>query len=680
MTGRRREGLAPNLFPFLAVLICTLGTLILLLALVAQNAGDAVAASTEPKPSAEQIEKQRQLVEADSELDRRIGEAKWHREQVVKIRDEQTAEIDERRTRQSHLEDHVNRLRDELKRLEAEIEAAQDDSVKPAASKDAIAALKASVDEEKSKIEKLKTEQQSHTPRIVIVPHKGPNGTDRRPIYIECRADGVYIQPGNVAIDPKYLENNIPGLNPLDAALKAIRLYAMKNYGDLDAPYPLIVVRPDGIETYAAARYAMKDWDDQYGYELVPGEVKLAYPEPDAVLNDQVDNAIAKAVREQQAYVMGTGGGGGQGGARSGRGRGGPGSGVSGDGLTGLASNDDVPNSPNSLDGTSGLAGRSPVQRRVEDLPVLSARNMDAEMAARLESSNFGSGKGQSIPSRFAARQAEANASAEASASEAKAGAVAVNRGSTDSVDGVSGDGQRGFETVGSGKLEQKQASSYAGLSSPTGSSASSPSASSNSTADRFAPISDQESKSKQGSGSTDPNAPLGGSLASGASSDSNPAGTTTPPPDSMQNAPPKGTPSPSVTAKMNGQKPSKSTVKRGSKDWALPPHVAAMVGTTMVRTIRVECHEDRLVLLPEGGKGSTNVYGYSDGDIDRATLELATAIRDRVDGWGAGMPGGRWQPLMEVNVVPGGEFRFQQLRRLMDRSGVTVEAKGAAK
>ena len=34
----RSQDASPSLFPFLAVLVCTLGTLILLLALVAQNA------------------------------------------------------------------------------------------------------------------------------------------------------------------------------------------------------------------------------------------------------------------------------------------------------------------------------------------------------------------------------------------------------------------------------------------------------------------------------------------------------------------------------------------------------------------------------------------------------------------------------------------------------------------
>jgi hypothetical protein len=49
MSRRRRQGLSPSLFPFLAVLVCTLGTLILFLALVAQNATTAAERSAEAK-------------------------------------------------------------------------------------------------------------------------------------------------------------------------------------------------------------------------------------------------------------------------------------------------------------------------------------------------------------------------------------------------------------------------------------------------------------------------------------------------------------------------------------------------------------------------------------------------------------------------------------------------------
>ena len=75
----------------------------------------------------------------------------------------------------------------------------------------------------------------------------------------------------------------------------------MKNYGDTTPPYPLLVVRPDGIETYGAARKAMQDWDDQFGYELVPADVKLAFAQPDSNLKQHVEIAIREAAARQYA-------------------------------------------------------------------------------------------------------------------------------------------------------------------------------------------------------------------------------------------------------------------------------------------------------------------------------------------------------------------------------------------
>lgn len=70
-------------------------------------------------------------------------------------------------------------------------------------------------------------------------------------------------------------------------------------------------------------------------------------------------------------------------------------------------------------------------------------------------------------------------------------------------------------------------------------------------------------------------------------------------------------------------------------------------------------------------------MFGISDGDTERAVLELATAIRDRVDRWGAALPGGRWQPRLEVQVMPGGEHRWEQLWRGMSGSGIEVHRMG---
>jgi hypothetical protein len=713
MSGRRREGLAPTMFPFLAVLICTLGTLILMLALIANDGNKAKAASDAIAQSEFNAEQMAELAEVDAEIDRRVREASWKREQVVRMRDEQTADLEERRVKQAHLEDHVARLREELRRLEAEIEAAHAGSTESIQSKEAIDKLKSKIEEEKVKIKTLKDEQETKTPRVVIVPHKGPNGTDRRPVYIECRADGVYLHPEGVAIDPKYLDSGIPGPNPLDAALRTIRNHAMKNYGDSVAPYPLIVVRPDGIDTYGAARYAMREWDDQFGYELVPDDVKLAFPDSDPALKTKVEQAIAQAVREQQAIAMQMAGS--MGLVGNGRGARGGGPGNSGPGTGGVASTAGTPGSAStSVDGSAAttLDGK-PIQRRASDLPVLSARNMEARTADALDNGYRRPGARGPYQASLAEKKAASDAARAIAAGDNMPGDLSaplgpVQEGSTS---------QTGAVRIASNdpaSLGQPNARTYSGISGDKGIQANAAGANATaamaqgaganpsgqavdannvarlgdtvddgkSKADAYAPGSSVTSKSNAPSASADPNAPIGGTQAAGSSDSTNPAGIAPPPMEnssssSMAGSPSQPPPAGKVNVDVNGQKPPRSLVKRKGSKWALPPEVANSAGTSMIRMIRVECYDDRLVLLPEGGKGATTVYGFSDGNVDRASLELATDVRDRVHRWGAAMPGGRWQPLMEVNVAPGGEMRYQQLRRLMDGSGVDVQAKG---
>jgi hypothetical protein len=116
--------------------------------------------------------------------------------------------------------------------------------------------------------------------------------------------------------------------------------------------------------------------------------------------------------------------------------------------------------------------------------------------------------------------------------------------------------------------------------------------------------------------------------------------------------------------------------VRREGTNWALPRNVATANGNAIVRTIRVQCYPDRFVLLPSRGEGRVEMFGLSDGDINRATLRLATAVRDRIERWGAALPGGRWQPRLDVEIMRHGEQRFHQLRILMSGSGVEVEGR----
>ena len=234
MSGRRRHTLAPSLFPFLAVLVCTLGTLILLLAQVAQNAAKAAQDLQELPP--EDL-----LVESNSaeltvgEINELIEEEQFRVEQLVSFREAQTNDLEDRRGKLAHLDDHMRRLREELKQISDAMENAVSGKLPDAPTESELLVLEMQLSEKQQLVKKLRETAQSETPRVVIVPHQGPNGTTRRPIYLECHAEGVTIHPENVTITLQQLRQSDRGANPLDSALGAIRYHVMQTLGDQHA-------------------------------------------------------------------------------------------------------------------------------------------------------------------------------------------------------------------------------------------------------------------------------------------------------------------------------------------------------------------------------------------------------------------------------------------------------------
>ena len=145
-----------------------------------------------------------------------------------------------------------------------------------------------------------------------------------------------------------------------------------------------------------------------------------------------------------------------------------------------------------------------------------------------------------------------------------------------------------------------------------------------------------------------------------------------------VMSGPTPGMKSPSIQSQSppSSTEKTQSLVRREGTDWALPKSVAVSHGTAIVRTIKVKCYPDRFELPAPRTGGRLEMFGFSDGDISRATMELATAIRDRIVRWGAALPGGRWQPRLDVEIMPRGDQRFHQLRMLMTGSGVDVEGR----
>ena len=138
-----------------------------------------------------------------------------------------------------------------------------------------------------------------------VVPYRGPHETQRRPIYVECRGDTIVLQPEGIVLTESDFSGPLGPGNPLAAALRAAREHLLVEGGfdpnESGEPYPLLLVRPDGIAAYYAARSAMKSWASEFGYELVGEDWKLDFQPPDSQLARVIRSAVDTArVRQRR--------------------------------------------------------------------------------------------------------------------------------------------------------------------------------------------------------------------------------------------------------------------------------------------------------------------------------------------------------------------------------------------
>ena len=316
---RRRPGqqTGMSLFPFLAVLICTMGSLIVLLVLVVQQAQvDAAAPSTS---QADTVETNDAKQAVDEDEARRAAEAfiekrKLEREEhlwrtgiLENERQQKLGELGDARLKLGHLEDHIRELEERWQQMQAEAILLESQSPAEEAVKAAqrLSALKQLQTELAEQIEQRQGELASQPKSYAILPYEGLHGTQRRPIYLECTTQGVTIQPAGITLSIKDLSGPPTSGNPLDAALRTIREY-WRDAGLLvdSEPYPLLLVRPKGIDSYSLARRALKSWDDEFGYELVGTEKSLAFPQIDPVLVERVKKVIAAAKQRQEVLAQ----------------------------------------------------------------------------------------------------------------------------------------------------------------------------------------------------------------------------------------------------------------------------------------------------------------------------------------------------------------------------------------
>lgn len=652
---KRKRGFeaSVSLFPFLDVLICTMGALILALVVTVLDAASA-ARRAAAAPSAGASQEQ----QADFAL--RI-------EQLDGQRKANLQDLETERAALSHIEGHLRLLHAQLDGARAEAENLAKASSNSLSDRKLLERRLAELAEEIRRLEALlaaqKRDAASAPPAYAIVPYVGPNGTRRRPIYIECRGDRVVIQPEGVELRAEDFEGPLGPGNPLAAAVRAAS--ESRGDGDPGSPYPFLLVRPDGVEAYAAARAALRSWGSDFGYELIDQQWDIALPPRNAAMAERIETELAGA-RERQKLLAESVPRlrGGEGGAPSFR----------ADPVRGIVQ---VGGGPDRRRGSPANSGGFHAGGSGEEGPPNSALG-DGRAGS---GAGFGAGNGRAggppgatgVDGEFAGSAAQAHPPTAASGGSpsdfAQEGPLLTSGNGAAAMNAVDPHGRgtlsgRSPTDVGAELAREREAESNgnSGFGAPGAG----------------------RSLSQQGSGATpngprppsDPGATAGQGMPGGQPGASQPGSGEAPKLGEYVERPPRG----AEVSHSSGDHPSKSvkslSEKRG-RDWALPEQ--ARSATPITRPIRIELTDSTLRVIDDDGASARKSIALNKSTID-AVDDLVSAIWDSIRDWGIAGRGQYWRPVLLIDVAPGAERRYAELQGLLADSGLEVRPRLAEK
>lgn len=296
---KRRQALQVSTFPFLAVLLCAMGSLILLLLVIDRRAKAVARAKAWQAILQAEAQETHMAAAHKAELERRQAELErrsrllhtrlleQEQELVLQVRTtlsqaETTAQsVLEDQTRVKETEAKIEEGKAELSRRKAEIETRRAELSQTAKLDEASRAELTRLAMELQKLERTLVDlkavrQQRQESTYSLVPYRGRRGDTRRPLYVECTADGVIFHPdrlavGGIDLAPKAIrdevERRLAAQPPADSAAKK--------------PYLLMLVRPNGIVNYYRALSALHGLQVDFGYEFIEQDWVLDFPKDD---------------------------------------------------------------------------------------------------------------------------------------------------------------------------------------------------------------------------------------------------------------------------------------------------------------------------------------------------------------------------------------------------------------
>ena len=337
--ARKQHHNSISLFPFLAVLVCAMGSLILLLLVMThkirqdQNAEIdrwqiAAAVSTpaeKPDRSAEIADLEAQL----GALQNSVRDRQTHRDAL-------RAGVEEQRQRVQTLEDQLETLQGLLtdttkKSTPLKVESTVNDTDRLRATETAL--LRQLDDSEQALLKKQLqlTREEAESNQAALVLHErnsalvslraqvndaqktlsatsgtatlleftNSTGTTRTPIVIDVTEQGFEILPNGIRISLKDMEGFPVRDNPLLSVVLTAHRHRARN-SLVDEPYVLLLVRPQGCLPFYGAQRVLKEAHIHYGYELLEPEHEVVAGEPDVTETTIVQTAMEEAFRRRE--------------------------------------------------------------------------------------------------------------------------------------------------------------------------------------------------------------------------------------------------------------------------------------------------------------------------------------------------------------------------------------------
>lgn len=334
--ARRQHHNSISLFPFLAVLVCAMGSLILLLLVMTRKMHndqekDAAAAVMIASDLSSQTDRVAEIADLGSQIRMAQTTLSSLQSQSAAL----NTSVDERQQQIVTLNDELAGLQEQLRKSGGGETVGVSETLKEArelkakevallrqlkeserllyekqqlltnaddASKEAELVLQekhSDLIRLRAQVKDAKTKAAAVSGTATLLQFSNSTGTSRTPIVVDVTEKGFEILPNEIRITAAEMEGFPVRDNPfLSAVLTAHRFRSGNSV--TDEPYVLLLVRPDGSLPFYAAQKILMESGVHFGYELLEPDQTIVAGEVDPAEVPAVQQSIQEALRRRE--------------------------------------------------------------------------------------------------------------------------------------------------------------------------------------------------------------------------------------------------------------------------------------------------------------------------------------------------------------------------------------------